>query len=102
MNETFSRQQISGDNVTIGQLFFKRGNVVPRHSHVNEQYSWVMSGTVKFIFDDHEMVLGPGEILVIPPNVPHSAVALEDAVDVEIFSPRREDWISKNDAYLRR
>jgi quercetin dioxygenase-like cupin family protein len=80
----------------------KKGAVVPRHSHMNEQYSWIISGALKFIFDDREILVGAGDILVIPPNVAHSAVALEDTVDVDIFAPRREDWIRKDDSSLRK
>ena len=102
LNDKLSRQMISGENATISQLLLKKGAVVPRHSHVNEQYSWIISGSLKFVFDDREILVGAGDILLIPPNVPHSAVALEDTVDVDIFAPRREDWIRKEDSYLRR
>lgn len=102
LSDKLTRQMISGDNATISQLVLKRGAAVPRHSHVNEQYSWIISGKLKFIFDDREIVLGAGEILLIPANTPHAAVAEEDTVDVDIFAPRREDWIRKDDAYLRK
>jgi quercetin dioxygenase-like cupin family protein len=102
LNDKLSRQMISGENATISQLVLKKGALVPRHSHTNEQYSWIISGSLKFIFDDREVLVGAGEILVIPPNVAHSAVALEDTVDVDIFAPRREDWIRKEDSYLRK
>ena len=101
LNDKISRQMISGENATLSQLLLKRGAVVPRHSHVNEQYSWIISGALKFVFDDREIVVGAGEVLLIPANVPHSAVAMEDTVDVDFFAPRREDWIRKEDAYLR-
>src|ERR1700691_895485 len=101
MNDKLSRQMISGENATISQLLLKKGATVPRHSHVNEQYSWIVSGTLKFIFDDREILVGAGEILLIPAHVPHSAVAIEDTVDVDFFAPRREDWIRKEDSYLR-
>src|ERR1700719_5985 len=102
LNDKLSRQMISGENATISQLLLKRGAVVPRHSHVNEQYSWIISGKLKFVFDDREIMVGAGEFLLIPPNVPHSAIAEEDTVDIDIFAPRREDWIRKEDAYLRK
>ena len=102
LNDLLSRQMISGDNATVSQLLMQRGAVVPRHSHVNEQYSWIMSGKLKFVFDDREILVGAGEFLLIPPDVPHSAVAMEDTVDVDFFAPRREDWIRKEDAYLRK
>ena len=102
MNDKMTRQMISGENATISQLVLKKGATVPRHSHVNEQYSWIMSGSLKFIFDDREILVGAGEILLIPANAAHSAVALEDTVDVDIFAPRLEDWIRKDDSYLRK
>ena len=102
LNDKLSRQMISGENATISQLLLKKGAVVPRHSHVNEQYSWIISGALRFVFDDREILVGAGEILLIPANVAHSAVALEDTVDVDIFAPRREDWIRKEDSYLRK
>ena len=71
LSDKLTRQMISGDNATISQLVLKRGATVPRHSHINEQYSWIISGKLKFIFDDREMVLGAGEILLIPANTPH-------------------------------
>ena len=101
LNDKLSRQMISGENATISQLLLKKGAAVPRHSHLNEQYSWIISGALKFVFDDREILVGEGEVLVIPANVAHSAVALEDTVDVDIFAPRREDWIRKEDSYLR-
>ena len=102
LNDKLSRQMISGENATISQLVLKKGAAVPRHSHTNEQYSWIISGSLNFIFDDREVLVGAGEILVIPPNMAHAAVALEDTVDVDIFAPRREDWIRKEDSYLRK
>jgi quercetin dioxygenase-like cupin family protein len=102
LNEKLSRQMISGENATVSQLMLKKGAAVPRHSHMNEQFSWIISGALKFVFDDREILVGEGEVLVIPANVPHSAVALEDTVDVDIFAPRREDWIRKEDSYLRK
>jgi quercetin dioxygenase-like cupin family protein len=102
LNDKLSRQMISGENATISQLLLKKGAAVPRHSHMNEQYSWIISGALKFVFDDREILVGAGDVLVIPANVPHSAVALEDTVDVDIFAPRREDWIRKEDSYLRK
>ena len=102
LNDKLSRQMISGENATVSQLLLKKGAAVPRHSHMNEQYSWIISGALKFVFDDREILVGAGDVLVIPANVPHSAVALEDTVDVDIFAPRREDWIRKEDSYLRK
>ena len=101
LSDKITRQMISGENATLSQLLLKRGAGVPRHAHVNEQYSWVISGAIKFEFDNREIVVSAGEVLLIPANEPHSAVALEDTVDIDFFAPRREDWIRKDDSYLR-
>ena len=101
LNKLISRQMVNGDNATVARLLMKPGAVVPRHFHVSEQFSLILSGALKFVFDDREVIVRGGEVLYIPANVPHSAVALEDTVDIDFFAPRREDWIRKEDAYLR-
>ncbi|MFY9754170.1 MAG: cupin domain-containing protein [Candidatus Acidiferrales bacterium] len=102
LNPKIARRMVSGADGTLGQILLARGAVVPRHSHRSEQYTMVTAGAMKIIFDDGEVVLRPGDVLVIPANVPHSAVALEDTVDIDFFAPRREDWVRKDDSYLRR
>ena len=102
MNALVSRQVIHGDTMTIARIGLKKGASVPDHSHVNEQISMVESGAVRFVLAGVEKIVKPGDILRIPPNVPHSAEALEDSVAVDLFSPRREDWIRGDDAYLRK
>jgi quercetin dioxygenase-like cupin family protein len=79
----------------------KRGCLVPEHSHHHEQISHVLSGTLRFVVEGNEVVVGAGELLLIPPHVPHSAEALEDSLAIDTFSPPREDWINKTDQYLR-
>ncbi len=101
LSNTITRQMLSGQSATIARILLRRGAVVPRHSHVSEQFSLILSGALKFIFDDQERVVRAGEIVFIPSNVPHAAEALEDTVDIDFFAPRREDWIRKDDAYLR-
>jgi quercetin dioxygenase-like cupin family protein len=102
MNALVSRQTIHSDTMIIARIELKKGASVPEHSHVNEQISMVERGAVKFVLAGVEKVVKPGDILAIPPNVPHSAEALEDSVAVDLFSPRREDWIRGDDAYLRK
>jgi quercetin dioxygenase-like cupin family protein len=102
MNQMVTRQVIHTDTMTIARLSLRRGALVPRHSHVNEQVSTVESGCLRFIFDDSSVDVRAGESLQIPGNVPHAAEALEDSVALDLFSPVREDWLRGDDAYLRR
>lgn len=99
--ELTKRQMLSGENATLGRWQFAKGAVVPRHSHVAEQYTLIISGAVKFVFDDREVLVSAGGVLLIPSNVPHAAIALEDSVNVDFFAPRREDWIRGEDSYVR-
>jgi quercetin dioxygenase-like cupin family protein len=102
LNPLFARQVIHGDTMTVARVYLRKGCSVPEHSHHNEQISMMESGSLKFVIDGREKVLTAGEVLRIPPNAQHSAVALEDSVAVDLFSPPREDWIRGDDAYLRK
>jgi quercetin dioxygenase-like cupin family protein len=102
MSDIISRQMVSGEDGTLARVLLTRGAVVPRHSHRSEQYTMILSGALKFNFDDGETTtVRSGEILVIPAHMPHEAVALEDTVDIDFFAPRREEWIRGDDSYLR-
>lgn len=102
MSEKLSRQLISGKNVMVARLFLKRGCTVAVHSHESEQISYVLGGALKLHLPKLEVTLKENNVLHIPPNVEHSAAALEDTTTLDIFSPIREDWLRGNDAYLRR
>jgi unsaturated pyranuronate lyase len=101
LNPSFVRQVVHAERITIARLELDRGYVVPRHRHENEQITLVQMGRLHFRFDDHEQVVGPGEIMVIPPNAAHEVEVLEDCAATDLFSPIREDWIRGEDAYLR-
>ena len=97
----FERQLIVGQEVMLARILLRKGCLVPLHSHVNEQLSYVIEGALKFWIDGREIVVGPGEVLTIPPNMPHKAEALEDTIDLDIFHPPRADWLTGRDLYLR-
>jgi len=101
LNPQLKRQFVVGESVMIARVLLKKGCVVPLHSHHNEQVTYILEGALKFVLKDREITVRAGEVLCIPPNLPHEAVAMEDTVDLDIFTPPREDWIAKTDAYLR-
>jgi len=104
VNDTLDRRLITGERMMLAHVYLKKGCVVPRHSHENEQLTYILEGALRFwIGEDEgqELVVRGGEVLHIPPNVPHKAEALEDTLDVDVFSPPRSDWINKTDDYLR-
>lgn len=104
LNESLDRRLITGDRMMLAHVYLKKGAIVPLHSHDNEQLTYILEGTLRFWIgeDESETVdVRAGEVLHIPSNVPHKAEALEDTLDVDIFSPPRQDWLDKSDDYLR-
>ncbi len=102
LSATISRKIISGDKAMVAQVFLAKGAVVPEHRHESEQITYILEGALQFQIEGQEIVVAKGEVLRIPSNVPHRAVALEDTLDLDIFSPIRHDWLAKKDEYLRR
>src|SRR6476620_7283838 len=100
MSDMISRKIITGDKAMVAQVLLKKGAVVPEHFHESEQITYILQGALKFELEGKEVVVGAGQVLRIPSNVPHRAVALEDTLDLDIFSPLRHDWLKKDDEYL--
>lgn len=106
LNPLLARQVVSGDKVMLAQVFLQKGSVVPPHSHESEQISYILRGVLRFDISQpngsiQQIDVRAGEVLVIPSNVVHGAVALEDTVDLDVFSPIRHDWLDGADQYLR-
>lgn len=101
LNPLLQRQFVVGRDIMVARVLLKKGAVVPEHSHVNEQVTYILEGALKFWIDGREIVVHAGEVLTIPPNMPHKAEAVVDTVDLDVFSPPRADWMNKDDSYLR-
>jgi unsaturated pyranuronate lyase len=103
VTDSISRRLVTGDDMMLAHVYLDKGAVVPKHSHHNEQLTYILEGALHFwIGEDgaEEIVVAAGEVLHIPSNVPHRALALEDTLDVDIFSPPREDWLNGTDSYF--
>ena len=99
-----TRRLVTGDKVMIAHVYFTKGTEVPLHRHDNEQLTYILEGTLQFFFgenDEQTQTVQAGEVLVIPSDLPHRAVALEDTLDVDVFAPPRQDWLDGTDTYLR-
>ncbi|MDP9087249.1 MAG: cupin domain-containing protein [Pseudomonadota bacterium] len=100
-----TRKLITGERMMIAHVHLKKGDEVPQHSHENEQITYILEGALHFWLGPtggQELTVRAGEVLVIPSNLEHRAVALEDTLDVDVFNPPRQDWLNGTDAYLRR
>jgi len=103
VTDLLGRRLITGERIMLAQVYLDKGCVVPRHQHENEQVTYILKGALKFWVGEEqtEVVVSAGDVLHIPSNVPHKALALEDTLDVDIFAPPRQDWLDKTDDYLR-
>ena len=102
LTDKIQRRYITTSRLTIAQFALSRGGVVPRHSHEHEQVSCVLSGVLKFVTPDGEVVVHEGESITIAPWVEHQVDVLEDALVIDVFSPVRQDWLMKTDDYFTR
>jgi quercetin dioxygenase-like cupin family protein len=104
VNESLDRRLVTGQRTMLAHVYLKKGCVVPWHSHENEQVTYVLEGALRFWLGDdqgEQKVVRAGDVLVIPSNLPHKAVALEDTLDLDVFTPPRQDWLDGSDDYLR-
>ena len=101
LNDKIDREMIHGDKLMLARVFMKKGAHVPKHQHHNEQVTYILEGALKFAIDGKEIVVKAGEVLCIPCNMAHEAWAVEDTLDLDVFTPPREDWLNKTDDYLR-
>ena len=105
VSDMLERRLITGERMMLAHVYLKKGCIVPKHSHENEQLTYILEGALKFSLGNdgsEEITVRAGEVLLIPSNVPHRAEALEETLDVDVFSPPRQDWLDKKDDYLRR
>jgi quercetin dioxygenase-like cupin family protein len=105
VNDMLDRRLITGERVMLAHVYLKKGCIVPKHSHENEQITYILEGALRFKLGDDQkevVTVSAGEVLHIPSNLPHEAEAVEDTLDVDVFSPPRADWLNKTDSYLRK
>jgi quercetin dioxygenase-like cupin family protein len=99
------RRIVNGDGMMMAQVFLDAGAVVPKHSHMNEQLTYILEGALRFRLGEaleREVIVRAGEVLHIPAHLPHEAEALEDTLDLDVFHPPRADWLDGTDDYFRK
>ncbi len=97
VNDKVFRRYVCGKNAMLVYFKLKKGAVISKHHHVSEQITYILEGRVRVFSEEKEYVVGKGEVLIIPANVFHEFHALEDTIDLDVFSPLREDWLQEVD-----
>jgi quercetin dioxygenase-like cupin family protein len=103
VTDTIDRRIVTAERMMIADVYLKKGAIVPKHSHENEQITYILEGALHFWLGEdqsEEITVRAGEVLTIPSNVPHRAEALEDTLDVDVFNPPRADWLKGTDSYF--
>ncbi len=103
VTDVIDRRLVTGERTMLAHVYLKKGSVVPQHSHDNEQFTYILEGALHFFIgadESEEVIVRTGEVLHIPSNVPHKAVALEDTIDLDVFTPIRQDWLDGTDSYF--
>ncbi len=103
VTDQIDRRLITGDRIMLAHVYLKKGSIVPTHSRENEQITYILEGALRFWIgedESEEVVVRAGEVLHIPSNVVHKAQALEETLDVDVFSPPRQDWLDGTDTYF--
>ena len=104
VTDAIDRRVVTGERSMLAHVYLKKGSVVPQHAHDNEQFTYILEGALHFFIgadESQELVVHAGEVLHIPSNVPHKAIALEDTVDLDVFTPVRQDWLDGTDSYFQ-
>jgi quercetin dioxygenase-like cupin family protein len=105
VTDQISRRLVTGERMMLAHVYLDKGSIVPKHSHENEQLTYILEGALHFLIGEdekEEIDVRAGEVLWIPSTVPHKALALEDTLDVDVFSPPRQDWLNHTDSYFHR
>ena len=83
---------IHTQNMSLAFWEVDKGAKVPEHAHINEQVMQVLEGKFEFTLDGNKNTYEPGDLVIIPPNVPHSGRALTPCKIMDVFSPTREEY----------
>lgn len=102
LNNLTTRRYVYGEKAMLARFDFKKGAIVPKHQHPNEQITYILKGAVRVTTDEKQYIVKAGQVLIIPPNTFHQFEALEDTIDLDVFSPPRQDWIEGTDTYFKK
>ena len=81
------------DQLMLVHFRLEKGAELPKHSHSHVQAGYVISGKLEFCEGDSTYILETGDSYICPANTPHGAKIIEDAIVIDSFVPRREDYL---------
>lgn len=84
---------IYGEKTLMAKFLLQAGSRLPEHAHPYEQTGYLVAGHIRLEIGDSVRDVRPGDSWCIPLNVPHGAQIVADSVAIEVFAPRRDDYV---------
>lgn len=84
---------VHGARTLMSEFRLEKGAVLPKHSHPHEQTGYLVSGRMDLTIGAETYTVRPGDSWCIAGGTDHHAVAHEESVAIEVFSPLREDYL---------
>lgn len=84
------------ENLMIVEVFFEEGAVGALHSHPHEQITYILEGEFEFDIGGEKKILKAGDSAYKEPEMIHGAVCLKKGKLLDVFTPHREDFVSKD------
>lgn len=82
-----------GEKTLMSEFRLQKDAQLPRHSHPHEQIGYLVSGQLQLTIGSETCLLEPGDSWCIAGDIEHEAVALQNSLAIEVFSPVREDYL---------
>jgi len=81
------------DSLMAVEVAFEKGAEGAPHSHPHTQLSYVLSGSFRYSVEGEDAILNPGDSIVVPGGLVHGTVCLEKGVLLDVFTPKRDDFL---------
>jgi quercetin dioxygenase-like cupin family protein len=94
VREGVERKAFTGEGATLALHRLQPGHEPRPHNHHYEQIVYILAGEVDFHVGDEVVRLGPGGLIVVPPDVMHHAevVGDEPVLNLDVFTPKRPEY----------
>ena len=84
---------VYGEKTLMAEFLLKSGSILSIHDHIHEQTGYLISGKILLTIGEETFEIEPGDSWSIPGGLSHSAEILEDSIAIEVFSPRRDEYM---------
>ncbi len=89
-----SRKILSySDDLMMCEISFEKGAKGNFHKHEHLQITYIAKGSFEFTIDGETKVVNQGDSVYMPSNAEHGVTCLEEGILVDVFNPKRADFL---------